>query len=467
MKTIRLKYLIMTLLCATTALAQTSKMDKTLKTNRDVTVNIDARHTLVNVEYWDRNEVQVSAYLEGSDDNKSKALASWKLDVQGSASEVRINSSAAPAGPGDFNMASLQEPLAKLPEMIGPLTEMVGPLLEGLSGHPLPPEFHASMGEINFDYEKYQKDGEKYMAEFEKKIEKNFGKDFEKAMEKWAANFEKDSALWKSRELKMEAMGKDLEKKMEAWGESFGKEMEKWGEEFGKEMEAWAANVEKEAKATEGQSRSGSRVIYLKDHTSAKKVLKVKMPRNGQLKLNVRHGEVKLAGTTNNLRGEISHSKFNAAEIGGRNTNFKVAYTPVMIKNWKYGILNAAYVQDLKIDKAESLKLDSNSSNVQLRELGETGILSGTFGELKIDRLAPDFKSLDITLENSDLVLDLPESAFNITYNGTNSHIEYPQGLKLTSSNSYDNQKLKGYNRNQNAGATVNIHAKFSDVRLK
>ena len=465
MKTIKLKTAIIALLCATTALAQTSKLNKTLKTNKEVTVNIDARHTLVSVEYWDRNEVQVSAYLEGTEENKAKALESWKLDVTGSASEVRIKSVAAPKGPGDFNMAALQAPLAKLPEMLGPLTQMVGPMLEGLSGNPLPPEFYESMGEIHFDYEQYQKDGEKYIEKFEQRIEKNFGKDFEKAMEQWAEKFEKDSALWKSHEKNMEAWGEDFGKKMEAWGESFGKDMEKWGEEFGKEMEAWAANIEKEAKVQE--AKTGKKVIILKNNNSAKKVLKVKMPRAGQLKLNVRHGEVKLAGATHNLRGEISHSKLDATEISGKNTNLKVAYTPVMIKNWKYGVLNAAYVQELKIEKAVSLKLESNASDVHIRELGETGILVGTFGELRIDKVAPGFKNLDITLENSDLVLDLPESAFNFTYNGTNSEVKYPKGLKLTSSNSYDNQKLKGYNASQNTGAAINIHAKFSEVLLK
>ncbi|WP_324721897.1 hypothetical protein [Salinimicrobium sp. HB62] len=465
MKTIRLKTAIIALLCATTALAQTSKHNKTYKTNKDVTVNIDARHTLVNVEYWDQNQVQVSAYLEGGEENKNKSLDSWKFDVNASASEVKINSQATPGGPGDFNMASLQAPMAKLTEMIGPLTQAMGPLLENLSGNPLPPEFYSSMGEIHFDYEQYQKEGDKYIEKFEQRIEKNFGKDFEKAMEEWAQNFEKDSALWKSHEKKMEAWGEDFGKKMEAWGESFGKDMEKWGESFGKEMEAWAADIEKQAKAQE--AKTGKKVIILKDHSSAKKVLQVKMPRDGQLKLNVRHGEVKLAGTTNNLRGEVSHSKFSASEIGGKNTNLKVAYSPVMIRNWKYGVLNAAYVQELKIEKAESLKLDCNASDVHIRELGETGILAGTFGELRIDKVAPNFKNLDITLENSDLVLDLPESAFNFTYNGTNSEVAYPKGLKLTSSNSYDNQKLKGYYGNQNAGATINIHAKFSEVNLK
>ncbi|WP_029035352.1 hypothetical protein [Salinimicrobium terrae] len=465
MKITRLNTAIIALLCATATLAQTSKLNKTFKTNKDVTVNIDARHTLVNVEYWDRNEVQVSAYLEGGEEDKNKALQNWKLNVDASASEVEINSAAAPGGPGDFNMTALQAPLAKLPEMIAPLTQMMGPMLESLSGNPLPPEFYASIGEINFDYEQYQKDGEKYMEKFEEKMEQNFGKDFEKAMEEWAQKFEKDSALWKKNEMQMEAWGEDFGKKMEAWGESFGKDMEKWGEEFGKEMETWAENFEKEAGERNGTS--GPKIMIINDEISSKKVLKVKMPRNGQLKLNVRHGEVKLAGTTNNLRGEVSHSRFDAAEIAGKNTNFKVAYTPVMIKNWKYGVLNAAYVQDLKIEKAESLKLDSNSSSVYLKELGETGILAGTFGELKIDKLSSGFKNLDIMLENSDLILDLPESSFNFAYNGTNSEVGYPKGLKFTSSNSYDNQKLKGYNGSQNANASINIQARFSDVVLK
>ncbi len=466
MKIIQLKCLVLALFCAGVTMAQTTKLDKTYKTNKDVTVNIDARHTQVTVEYWDRNEVQVSAFLEGGEkDNVKQALAAWNLNVDANASEVRITSMGAPGHPGDFNMASIQAPLAKLPEMIAPLTEMIGPMLQSFTEQPLPPEFFASMSEIKFDYQEYQKDGEKYLEKFEQKMEKNFGKDFEEAMEKWAANFEKDSALRKRQEKEMEAWSKNFEKDMEAWGEQFGKDMEKWGEEFGKEMEAWAANIEKEAEAKSGNGKN--KVIIIKDGNSAKKVLRVKMPKSAQLKLDVRYGEVKLAGNTNNLRGNISHSKFSAAGIGGKNTNLKISYTPVAVKTWNYGVLNASYIQDLKIDKAMSLKLDSNSSDVHIGELTETGILAGSFGELKIDKVAPGFKNLDITLENSDLVLDLPESSFNISYNGTNSEVDYPKGLKLSNSSSYDNQKLKGYNGTQNSGGAINIHAKFSDVLLK
>src|SRR5690606_29561452 len=166
----------------------------------------------------------------GNKDEHQRALTNWKLDVNANASEVRINSAAGASHPGDFNMAAVQAPLARLPEMIGPLTEMRGPRLENLSVPPLPPEFYASKGEVKFDSEEYRKDGEKYLKKFEQKMEKNFGKDFEKAMEKWAANFEKDSTLRKQQEMKLEAWSKNFEKDMEAWGESFGKEMEKWGE---------------------------------------------------------------------------------------------------------------------------------------------------------------------------------------------------------------------------------------------
>ena len=78
-----------------------------------------------------------------------------------------------------------------------------------------------------------------------------------------------------------------------------------------------------------------------------------------------------------------------------------------------------SYVKDCKINSAKSIKLSSNASDVVIDELEETGIISGSFGELTINNTGNDFKRLDISLENSDLVLKLPSSSFNFTYNGS------------------------------------------------
>lgn len=469
MKIFKLNYLIIWLLCATSAMGQTKKLDKTLKTGSTVTVNVDATYTNVLVEQWDKNEVQVEAFLELPKAEKmelEKALRDWKLDVSGNSTEVTIKSSGVLAWDGNIDMAGLEEPLSKLPEMLAPIQQMMGPLLENISGNPLPPEFYENMGDLHFDYEAYRKDGDKYLDKWEKKVEKNFGKNFQESMKAWTAKFEKDSALWKKKVVVMDDFGEKFQKDMEAWGENFGKSMEAWGEQFGKDMEAWAENLEKEVDAKYGNS--GEKVIVINGSGSkAKKTLKIKMPKNGQLKLNVRHGDVNLSGNANNLKGEVSHSKFTANTVSGEKTDLKVAYTPVKIKQWDYGMLKASYVQDLSIDKAVSIKLTSNSSDVNIKELGNNGILRGTFGELVIDKLGNNFSSLDIILENSDLKLDMPEVAYNFQYRGTKSQVKYPGELSVKSTRSYDTQKLDGYNKNKNATASISISANFSDVVLK
>ncbi len=219
MRTLKLNYVIAGLLCFTSAFAQTKKIDRSFKTNKDVTVTVDATNTDLQVEYWDKNEVQVEGLLNMPQADKKevdRALANWSLSTKATAGSVNITSSG--GGMPNFDMAGLEKPLSQLPEMLVPLQKMVAPILENLSDHPLPPEFYANVGDMNFDYEAYQKEGDKYMEKWEAQVEKKFGKDFQKSMEEWASNFEKDSVLWKSHV-----------KVMEDWSDKFGEDMEKWG----------------------------------------------------------------------------------------------------------------------------------------------------------------------------------------------------------------------------------------------
>jgi len=464
MKTTRYNLIVALLFCLPLTLgAQTKKLDKTYKTSGDVEVKIDASHTNIVVDYWDRNEVQIEATLETDKENKEKIkelLASWKLDTSGSNSEVTISSGGGMQWNGDIDLSGLEKPLASLPQMLEPLmNNLVTPLMESMGesmGAPLPPEFSEKMGKIKFDYEAYQKDGDKYLAKFEKEMEANFGDDFEKDMEKWASQFEKNAEKWeKNFEMKMNINEKEFEKSMEKWAESFGKDMEAWGESFGAQMEARF-----------GDAENGKSKVIVLNNSKAKKTIKVKMPKNGKLNLDVRHGDINLSGTTNNLRADLSHSKLNADRISGKNTNVEAAYTPVNINYWSYGVMDAKYVKNFKIDKVKSIKLSSNSSDVNIDELEDTGILSGNFGELNIGKLGANFKNLDINLENSDLELGLPSSAFNFMYSGTQSDIKHPSALKVNTSESYDNKKLSGYHKAKDAGGNISIKANFSEVLL-
>lgn len=465
MKTIRYNLFALLAFISAVAFAQTKTLDKSYKVNSDAEIRINTSHTNIVVDYWDKNEVKVEALLdtEGMDEEARKKLTEgWTPEIKASARKVEINSGPV-AVHWEKSMEALEEPLAQLPEMLGPLMENLGPMLESITNNPLPPEFAENMGKIKFDYEAYRKDGDKYLEKFEKEMEGNFGEDFEKAMEEWAEQFENNPNM-KKFEMDMEAWGENFGKDMEAWGEEFGKKMEAWGENFGQDMEKWAQQFE--ADMEDGSGDPGRITVLKSKDGSAKKTLKLNLPRNAKLNLDVRHGDVKLSGTTTNLKADLSHSRFTADAIAGKQTELKVAYTPVKIKTWDYGVLSARYVKDLKIDKARSIKLDSKSSDIIFNEIGETGILSGSFGKLKIGKLNPGFKNLDVSLENSDMELSLPDAAYSFSYNGTKSKIKTPSALKLKSSSSYDNESLNGYNKTRDANASVTIKASFSDVLL-
>ena len=463
MRTIRLKYVMLSLLFITAgSFAQTRKLNKSYKTSSNVNIEVDSRHTNIIIENWDRNEVQIEAYLDGEAGDKEmtkKLLESWKLETSSANGKVKIESGGAPGMNMDMNidMAALEGSLSELPALLEPLmTDLVGPILSNIAKNPLPPGFADDMEGMNFDYEAYKKDGDKYLEKWEAKFEKKFGKEYEAKMEKWAEEMEKNSEKWeKEYEVKMEAWGKDFEKDMEAWGEDFGKKMEIWGEQFGKQFEA--------------QFENGDKNVFImgdgKDF-KFKKIIKLKIPKDAKLELNVRHGELKLGSNIKNLKADLSHSRFSANRISGNNTHVKAAYTPVKVAYWDYGVLTTDFVKNCRLDKVVSIKLESNSSDVVINELQKTGVLTGSFGKLDINELGAGFETLNISLENSDLELKIPDTAFNFTFNGMQSSIKHPSGLKLKSTKSYDNEILNGYNRSREGNSNITIKANFSDVLI-
>jgi len=460
MKTYKYNFaLLIFLVSSTLTFAQTTKLDKQYKVNQDVAVKINSKHTNLQIENWDKNEVSIEAYLNSeklSKEETKKLLSEWNLTTSGSATEVVINSGGGMSVGPDIDMDGISSSLGQLQNLIGPMvTDLVGPILKDMPIPQLPQEFYSKMGNLNFDYQAYQKDGEKYMKKWEKQVEDNFGEDFQKSMEEWGKQFEKNAEVWQAQ---VEKNSEGMEKKFEA-------DMEKWGENFGKQMEQWGENFESEMEGKENE-KAGNK-MFINSSSKAVRSIKIKVPKNAVIKMDVRHGDVNLNRKTTNLKATLSHSNFKATTIDGDKTDIKVSYTPVTIGQWNYGILNTSYVNECLIKSARSIKLISNSSDVVFGEISETGILSGNFGKLKIDKLAPGFKNLDINVENSELVLSLPASATSFNYNGTQSEISYPKASTIKSSKSYDNLSLNGFYKNQSSSSLISIKARFSDVLVK
>lgn len=345
---------------------------------------------------------------------------------------------------------------------------------------------------MNFNDNEYRKNKQAYVDKLNRKygtdvsvretdrwLDKmeDWGDDFERDMEAWGDDFEiKMEGFGEAMEAWGEDFGKSMEKAFENWGEDFGKSMEAWGEDFGKKMEKWAEEHEGDWEKTTTKDENGNSSTHIrmnvdtdKKRTSnrdVKRVIKIKMPKKAELDLNIRYGKVKMASAFN-AQGTITHGSLAAASIDGGDTSIDVSYSPISVAAWNGGSLTASHVKECTIANAKDIAITSNSSNVVINRLNGSGMISGSFGQLSIPQVSDDFGSLTLILENSDLVLNLPDGAFNFNYSGEHNEFLLPKQLETKSLKNGKTEMVNGYHKSRSTGNVITITAKYSDVVLK
>jgi len=515
MRTLHLKLIIFCLLTASIAAQQRAdKTKQSISVNKDVVIDLNTNYVEIEVDTWNKNTVQLEAYLESqelSEEALKQATKQWDLAINGSLDYVSIRSSNSnPAGLYPNNrqdytvyLEELEERLANMPK-IPELPKM--PDLPKFPEMPDLPDLPKGIEKIEFDYEAYKKDGEAYLEAWSRKYEQEYGEDFKKQMEAWAKKFGESDYKHKM-EAWSEAFAKqfegsfamDIEQWGEEFGESFGKDwaeqMEKWGEEFGKnfgkQAEIWARQFEREMRsesraierealglereamrekeraeaerlrATVREQERQARKLGLDNRTESKvrKVIKIKIPKGAKLKVNVRHGELTFASVIHNLNAEVAYAPFKAIEVDGGSTSINVSYAPVTIDHWKLGELHLNYVDKALLDTAEQLILSANSSNIELGKLSGNAVIDGSFGDLEILNIGEGFGNLNIIVENSNATIALPTVEHSLQFKGDRSRFLHPEQTG-TSSTSFSSGSLA-------SGKTIVINAKYSTVTMQ
>ena len=431
----------------------------------NVEVSVNSSYTNIVFETWNKNKVEVEAYIEGeklSEKEKQRLMKNWDLNISGNSKKINISSDAG-------SQASAMNPIPDM-DFIGPLMEnLLMPMIQNVKVPPLPKELFEKIGNIQFDYEAYQKDEKGYMKKFEAQMDKKFGKDFEKKMEDWGKSFEKS---WDNK--KADSIGEAYGKSMEAWGEAYGERMEAWGESFGKKMEAWAEQFDNEGgnyTKTVTKSPSGTSVVIQGSSSNSKsgntkKTIIIRLPKNARTDINVRYGDLKMADATN-MKANLNYTAFTANTVDGKETVINAAYAPVVVNNWKQGALNVKYVDKCNIQSVQNLNLQANSSDVRIGNITRQAFLSGSFGDLTVEGVSNGFENLDITLENTDARVKIPSGAFSFYFNGKKSTLKYPKSLQLKESKNADRVLVKGFSQSNTSSKNISINASYSNLVLQ
>lgn len=299
----RLKATTLVLMLCAFAVSAQSTYKESFNVGEDVLVSVNTSHTNVVFETWNKDKVEVEAYIDDkslSEAEKKKIFENWDLDVLGNSKKVVITSNEGSLWGGIESMGSLKalsrlesleslkglEALKQLQNM--PILEDLGnmdwnivvPEVPELEKFPVWPfnghrpnlkngdEYNyyndKNKKSYTFDRGEYKKDKQAYVNKLNKKYDSNasvrevdswlndvdeWSANIENVMEEWEENFGKkfEMQFGPDFELKMDKLGEDFGKQWDKWGEEFGKEfgekfekeMEEWGEAFGKDMEKW------------------------------------------------------------------------------------------------------------------------------------------------------------------------------------------------------------------------------------
>lgn len=479
------------LLFSNTILAQ--KVDKKYSekfyTNNDVEIAINASNADINVTTWNKNEVEVNAYIEIEGLKKEeveKYFKNWNFEALGNKKTVKINATSNNLNFlgkdnfvlfNNFNQSNIYPQILKLNENINDEVIIIPDAkdFEFKLDDIIIPEIEfdelvmPDLEKLDFDFDKYDEDGDKYFFQW-----KNGAKNITiKSKEEWE-KFKKTKEYKKYKKQK-EKRKKELKKRLK---ELKKKKIDK--EELKKALETAKIElkkIDKEkirrdiAKAQEvlkntrfNYSFSNENDFIINDKkVKITKRLEVKVPKNATFKLNTRHCKVKLPKTK--AEGKVSYGSFNADELNGG--NLKITSSPVTIQSLNACTLFLNNVQNANVTYIANTELNSNSTDVTINEIQKNVTLSNSFGKVLVHKINPNFQNFIVKLSQSDAIINFDKLKEILEFETKNGYLS---NFRNTTIKHKQNETILNGNftvSSKNKENTIKINGKFSKLKMQ
>lgn len=482
------KYKIFALLVVLAVSVQAQKFDKTIKerfkVNSDVEVVVNAAHTDIDIETWNKNEVVIEAVMEVEGLPKKEAeklLEKWEFEALGNKNKVKITSLSSNFDFNfkfDFNfdfpdfdiphfdMPDIDFPDIELPEML----EM--------------PEM--DFEKFEFDYDEYKKDS-LYLKGYKMRVAKEVKKFKESGFKKRLDSI-RNTDEYKLRIIEFKKASKEMVKEMKEFKESkrvaqqvrremlnnkeLMKNQMKVAKEASKKAMEMIKKMKKEGKLDSIQYYSENIYFYNENDKNSKvkirKYIKVKVPKNATFDLNVRHGKLNIPKSNKKISANISYGNFIGGIISGEKNELKVTNSPIDIQIMNSGNITLKNVPNATFGIFENSNLFANSSNVVIEKLGKNVSLSQKFGRLEVLEIVPDFNNLNVILDYSSAIFNLSDVSYVYNINGKKSTFKLKSGVIQDSKtkNLSGITTIGGYYLDKNSSNKIHLTGVFSTAIL-
>lgn len=420
------------------------KFSENFKTNKDVVVNINASNADVDVTTWNKNEVSVEAVVEVEGLDKKEAqkyLDNWKFEALGNKSKVQINANRNSFRIGGDNIVFFNSsdnnyprvfqfdsddevvvvPEVRIPEMpeIPELPEIKIPEINF-------EEIVTGLEDIEFDFDKYAKDGGNYFFQWKdgvnditikskkeweefKKTDKY--KEFKKHQEERKRDIKKELERVKKERINEKELRREMAKARAEIRKINREEIRKELAKARKEMHKARKEMQKVRMNYSYSSDSNNLMINGKKVKITKKIT-IKVPKSATFDLNTRHCKVKLPKTK--ASGKVSYGTFKADALDGGKLN--ISFSPVNINSLNACTLFLNNVTDAQLASVTNTTVNSNSSGLVVNNVYSNVEVNNKFGNLTITKVHPSHDNLKVFLSYSDAGVDLAgiNKKFNI-----------------------------------------------------
>ncbi len=457
--------------------AQQSKTYKeSFSVDPEVEVALNTSYADIEFETWNKNTVQVEAVITlkgATEEEAAEYFEDHKVEIMGNSTRVEIRTRRdqnwAYALAGDRMEFDFDFPDVDIPDL-APIFESItvpdpqimsefAALAEMPPMPPMPPM-------ASFDYEAYEEQGEEYMEKWRKEFEESFDEEYRTQIEEWAEQAKERSQVMKERmEVRKEERAALMEERA-----AQREEMQRQREEMREQM-AQAREAARKAQRQAREEREKARVFYMqgerKDRNfTIEKRIKIKMPKGAKIKLDVRHGEVKLAENAIDVRANLSYSRLLASNIEGDQTLVNARYSPVLVKQWRSGRLDADFSADVQLELVRQLNLTATSSDITIDRLTQKADIRNDLGALRIGSIDKGFEDMVVKVQNGEVQCALPDGDFEIFVQNQASSLEAPSFLVWEGGRLAGSGKSTGFRGKKDSGRSIVINASYSKVDL-
>ncbi|RSC96181.1 hypothetical protein EI424_03400 [Tenacibaculum singaporense] len=278
-------------------------------------------------------------------------------------------------------------------------------------------EIVTGLEDIEFDFDKYAKDGGNYFFQWKdgvnditikskkeweefKKTDKY--KEFKKHQEERKRDIKKELERAKKERINQKELRREMAKARAEIRKINREEIRKELAKARKEMHKARKEVQKVRMSYSYSSDSNNLMINGKKVKITKKIT-IKVPKSATFDLNTRHCKVKLPKTK--ASGKVSYGTFKADALDGGKLN--ISFSPVNINSLNACTLFLNNVTDAQLASVTNTTVNSNSSGLVVNNVYNNVEVNNKFGNLTITKIHPSHDSLKVLLSYSDAGVDL------------------------------------------------------------